>query len=677
LEVESQEAQSAWIGMKPSLTPSDRLLYTYCGTDCCVTLECAEAMSRKLLPNQRKHYEFFVRTSIPLLYMELRGMRYDYEKAKSKLNRVQRHVWRLQDIVNRAAAAAGWEEVGQVYRCLAVGNARQRTSKEGVEEGSGIPKSLHVSNAASMGRSGVNEIADYIPLGEGEAALVPLISQRLCQKKPRRREEVTTTRTFKNGKTKITTKMVSKPVEIRTLADCEEFVLASRKDDLSAVLEVLGDCNNRVKKCAQLSELLGLHVKINSTGNSGEAVRFLYEACGFTPHYQKEGNRLTDRLSSDDETLIKIWVEEQKSPKPWVKGGVRLRHRGRLALAFLKLRRLVTKTKTLRVAPDEDSRMRCGYNLTKKKSKKSGLDESGGPTKTGRLACYESPTGHGYNLQTVTKKDRDLFLADEGCLMFQRDLAGADGWTVAAFAAAQGDATMLEDYQAGIKPAKVGVLMWQKGPQINNLPREELKALCKEVDGDSWEYFGFKRVQHGSSYLMGDITMSNQILTDSFKLTGKPVFIPPGTCKQMQQGCFFTRYWGIPRWHQWMAQHLQSDGCLIASNGFKRLFFGRKDDHSTLKDALAHLPQVYTTHATLMALDRMWTDPDNRQMDGSLRCEPLHTVHDSLLTQAKEELREWVDDKLVEWFNNPMLIAASMITIPADGGCGRDWKNLS
>lgn len=589
----------------PTLSEADHMFYRYCGMDCCTTYECNEVMDKKLMPGQRKHYEFNMQLLSPLLYMQLRGIRYNREKAQTKLKRIQRHINTLQDIINRAA-----------------------------------DRNLPVSD-------------------EG---FVQLIASTHCLAKPRRREEVTTTRTYKNGKTKTTTKTVSHPIEIRTLADCQEFAKESCRDAVKAVCKMVkAGCRSRGERGA-LSVLLGTHVKVNSTGGDGDACWFLYERCGFDKQFQKEGNRLTDRLASDDEALIKIWITEAKKPQPWTLGGVRLKQRGRIVLAFLKLRKLITQTKTLSVEPDADGRMRCGYNVV--------------GTETARLTCYGSPTGSGFNLQTVTKAHRNLFQADDGCLLAQCDLAGADGWTVAAYAAAQGDRTMLEDYRAGIKPAKVGVLMWQQGPSVNKLSRPELKQLCKGVDGDSWQYFGFKRVQHGSSYKMGDVTMSNQILTDSFKLTGKPVLIPPTTCKQMQLTCFFARYWGIPRWHAWMEQEIKQKGCLLANNGFKRLFFGRKDDYDTVKQALAHLPQVYTTYATLMALSKLWSDPTNRNVDGSLKIEPLHTVHDSLIDQFAVELKAWAVTKHHEWFNNPMQIAQEMITIPFEGAMGFDWKKL-
>ena len=270
---------------------------------------------------------------------------------------------------------------------------------------------------------------------------------------------------------------------------------------------------------------------------------------------------------------------------------------------------------------------------------------------------------------------RNLFLADEGCYLCQRDLSGADGFTVAAYAAMFGDRTMLEDYLAKLKPAQIVVLMLDRGSNVNNISRDELRPLCKPITEEAdWRYFGMKRVQHGSSYQMGRNTTSDQILTDSFKKDGTPIYIAPTECERIQQHCFFVRYPGIKSWHTWMEAEIREKGVLVASNGFQRRFYGRKDDKMTIRQALAHLPQVYTTYATTLALLRLWTDPTNRRDDGSLRVEPLHTVHDSLLTQWRQVDTDYAKERMVAWFDNPIRIANETITIPASGTYGPNWK---
>jgi len=57
-----------------------------------------------------------------------------------------------------------------------------------------------------------------------------------------------------------------------------------------------------------------------------------------------------------------------------------------------------------------------------------------------------------------------------------------------------------------------------------------------------------------------------------------------------------------------------------------------------------------------------------------LRVEPLHTVHDSLITQWRKEDRPFAKAKLREWFNNPIQIAGTTVVIPADGEIGTDWS---
>jgi hypothetical protein len=300
------------------------------------------------------------------------------------------------------------------------------------------------------------------------------------------------------------------------------------------------------------------------------------------------------------------------------------------------------------------------------------------------MAMYGSPTGTSdLNLQTIGKGLRDLFVADEGCYIGQRDLSNADAYSVAAFSAMLHDPTMLEDLRAKIKPANVLARIYEAGASVNQLTRDQLREECKKVDGEGWLYFACKRVLHGSNYGMGKSTMANQILTDSFKLLGQPIWLEPKACEEIQERAFFVRYPGVRRWHDWMERELREKGVLVASTGFQRRVFGRKDSHDTLKELLAHYPQYFTTFAiksTLVSLHgkpRQWTDPENRRADGSLRVEPLLLVHDSNVSQWREEDTEFAKVKLAKWFVNEIVVAGLTLVIPASGTYGKDWKNQS
>ena len=196
---------------------------------------------------------------------------------------------------------------------------------------------------------------------------------------------------------------------------------------------------------------------------------------------------------------------------------------------------------------------------------------------------------------------------DPGYYFFQCDLSGADGWTVAARASQLGDPTMLDDYRAGIKPAKVIALMYMQmqgqlphvSVNINDLPRDEVKRLTKVTDIPDSLYAVCKAVQHGSSYDMGPNTMANNILLQTFKKSSdlNVLWVPPNDCKKVQL-VFFKRYPGVLHWQRWVQQQLNRNSTLTCASGHVRTFFGRPGNDQTYKAAYAHEPQANTTYAT-------------------------------------------------------------------------------
>ena len=352
---------------------------------------------------------------------------------------------------------------------------------------------------------------------------------------------------------------------------------------------------------------------------------------------------------------------------------------------IITIRALNTRQRMLAIYADSDGRIRCGYNVV-------GSD-------TGRITCYTSPTGSGYNLQTIpnyTKTtespggvlgDRDLFLADEGYYMFQCDLSGADGWTVAAYCKMLGDSTMLDDYLYGLKPAKILALMIRKeAHKYNFKDRKELAELSKSVSKDDWDYFACKRVQHGANYMEGPTTIGKNVLTDS---EGK-LYMTDSECRRLRD-MYFLRYPGIARWHNFIDGQLKQKPFLTCASGQTRQFFGRPKE--ILTKAVAFEPQANTTYATNLAMQSLWNDKENRietwetnnvsskrsngNMVTTLRIQPLHQVHDALIGQFKTTDVLWAVEKIKSYFNNEITIAGQKITIPFEGGYGKSWGELS
>ncbi len=391
----------------------------------------------------------------------------------------------------------------------------------------------------------------------------------------------------------------------------------------------------------------------------------------YPPQYAKENGRKTDKLTTDKEAILTLGKRFPNDP---------------FLAGILEHRHLEGILETLNVKADPDGRVRCAYNVV--------------GTETGRFSCKTSPTGSGANMTTITKKLRHNYVSDPGFDFFQLDLAGADGWTVAAHCARLGDNTMLDDYKAGLKPAKILALLYAFGSDVNKLDRESLLWWSKK---DNFKvisqllsegiYDACKAVQHGSNYLGGVPTMATTIMMKSFKESGVPLYIDHATMKVLQD-LYFSRYRGLRTWHQWSEAQVTAIGTLTSATGHTRVLMGRrhgKDITDTVKEYLADEPQQNTTWATNLAMLNLWNDPENRYKGlvlkdaydtymatlrgepGALFIEPLHQVHDALCGQSPTANRLWAAKKLTQWFNNPLTIAGIPITIPFEGAFGPSW----
>lgn len=370
----------------------------------------------------------------------------------------------------------------------------------------------------------------------------------------------------------------------------------------------------------------------------------LYKKLRFPPQYKKEGGRKTQSLTQDKEALLKLVVKTQH---PFL-------------INALGWRKLDGFRKQLEYRPDSDGRMRCSYNVV-------GTD-------TGRLSCSGFVTGNGTNLTTATKKWRQAFVADPGHYFFQCDLEGADGWTVAARCYDLGDPTMLDDYKAGLKPAKIIALMKVVGSHVSSMSREEIKTLIKTTPLPSGLYDVCKVVQHGSNYLMQPRTMSDQVLEKSFSRSDDSnlLILPPSVCEEIQY-LYFKRYPGVPKWQKWIENELLVNQSISSASGNTRMFFGRPGDRATLGAAVSHEPQNNTTYVTNRAMLNLWEDPENRKEDGSLIIQPLHSVHDALCGQFPIELTDWATAKIRSYFDIPIKIGSLELVIPFEGGYANNW----
>ena len=283
---------------------------------------------------------------------------------------------------------------------------------------------------------------------------------------------------------------------------------------------------------------------------------------------------------------------------------------------------------------------------------------------------------------------------------------------------------MWDDYIGGLKPAKIIALMYTHGPDIVLCDRDELKFRCDNAsakggccDQDSWLYFACKRVQHATNYGVKARTGCEQIMSDSYKVAGAPVYISEKDFETLQR-FYFVRYSGLYQWHNACKQHVFDGHNLTSASGHTRVFHGRRrswnaksraieTDHTTWKEYLADEPQENTTYATNLALFKLWNDHENRvqqnprtnipenpgrpqsngvlerslaldRREGSsyLRIEPLHQVHDALIGQFRIEDTDWAIARIRSYFDNPLTIANTKLVIPFEGSYGPSWGEM-
>lgn len=528
--------------------------HRYCLKDCAVTYEINE--KNQLDAQANKHYLFNVDCLNALLYMQLKGIKYDGKKAKQRLEEINQHIYQLQFMLDQEAGVG----------------FKQEDTREFI-------------------KAKVQETLCYIRNPEQP----------------------------KKG--------------------CEEAYRWC-----SNVLSRAPETPLQEVEIARLNTECGLGMNVKS-----EAFKtYLYETLALP--VQK--NRATKATSTDNESLLKL---QKLKPTKAVE----------LGIDIMELR---TRAQALNIKADPDGRVRCGFNIV--------------GTVTGRLSCYKSPTGSGYNLQTtpddykslpeshpLRKGMRDLFLADEGYWIGQCDLKGSDGWSIGAHLSTLGDSSMLDDLHAGIKPASRICYMLRHGNNsLDGKERDEVKELLKEVKSDDTDYFYSKVGIWGMCYTMGVDLLAAQIAEASY---GK-INLSRKEMVAFKEAVFAG--YRLNLWHDAMSRKLAKSPTLTSPSGNTRRFFGRKDE--ILGEALASEPQNTTTYATNLAMLNLWKDPENRE-GGRLKVQPLHTIHDALMIQFRKEDTAWAKVKIQEWFNNTIVIAGIPIVIPYAGAYGSSWGSLT
>lgn len=264
------------------------------------------------------------------------------------------------------------------------------------------------------------------------------------------------------------------------------------------------------------------------------------------------------------------------------------------------MRDLSKKVSVLKTEIDADSRYRTSYNI--------------GGTTTGRLSSSYSEFGTGGNLQNIEEVLRSVFIADSGMKMGYADaeqgesrVVGAIEWNLFE------DGRYLSACESGDLHTAVARLVWPKLGWSGNLKRD--KDLAEQAFYRHYSRrFMCKKIGHGSNYGGKPRTLAVQAKVEVELIED---FQPK----------YFGAFPAHLEWHNWTKDQLQEFGYLVSLTNRKRYFWGRRDDDSTFREAVAFQGQALGDILNQGMLN-VWRK-NNVQL--------LMQIHDAILFQYPEK----------------------------------------
>jgi DNA polymerase-1 len=398
------------------------------------------------------------------------------------------------------------------------------------------------------------------------------------------------------------------------------------------------DQYERQKGIAYLEErLLSLQIMLNRFANAiwdqplnanspKQLIDFFFGAMRIPEIWSsKKGER---KLSVDREALEKL--DNYYYARP-------------LVSTILAIRDVTKQLSVLRTEVDPDGRMRTSYSIA--------------GTETGRFSSSKNAYGTGTNLQNITAALRKMFIADPGFKLCGIDLEQAEsrevGWLSGTIC---GDWSYLDACYSGDLHTLVCRIAWPGLPWT-----DDPKANRAIADSPFYRHLSYrdmaKKLGHGSNYRGLPPTMA------------KHAKIPVSVAEQFQSN-YFGEFKGIPLWHKHVAKEIQTKQRIVTVFGRSRDFFGRPNDDTTLREAIAFGPQGATGDRLNLVLYRIWLNMPEVQL--------IAQVHDALYFLYPEHLDETeVITKALSYFHIPISHSSGHeLIVPGEAKVGWNWGNF-
>jgi uracil-DNA glycosylase family 4 len=221
---------------------------------------------------------------------------------------------------------------------------------------------------------------------------------------------------------------------------------------------------------AELNELVGFEMNVNSNGKNGQVAKYFYDLKG-EREYKKKGNVTVD------DTAMK-----------------RLARKGYKEASLIKQIRACIKQRSNYVdlnKIDSDGRLRCSYNPV--------------GTKFSRISSSANIFGTGMNLQNWPHHLLKYLIADEGYWIPQIDMSQIENRIVAVVA---NDEMMMKAFNENIDVHRLTAALIF-GKKIDDVTTED--NTCPLGDGTHSERFWGKKSNHALNYDEGYKTFSLQM----------------------------------------------------------------------------------------------------------------------------------------------------------------------
>lgn len=416
-----------------------------------------------------------------------------------------------------------------------------------------------------------------------------------------------------------------------------EMSMRGFKVDERKRTEVLAETRRDIKFIGeQLDEIIreGIGIQNFNWRSPAQLKHLFYEVLGLPPIRKRNSNgimALTTGRDAIEKMEVSYFIAEP------------------ICIRLLLLRDLDKRRMFLETGIDPDGRIRCNFGIA--------------GTNTGRLSSSMSDMGTGTNLQNVDRKLRIVCVADEGKKFANLDLEQADARNVGAicwnnFVESHGESyagIYLDACESGDLHTAVCKLAWVDLGWTGDAKQD--KKYCDNLiayRNDSYRQLA-KKLGHGTNYYGTPRTMAVHTK------------VPTKQIEDFQLR-YFKGFPCIPGWHKWVAAQLKSEGQLTTLFGRRRYFFGRHNEDTTLRAAIAYSPQSMTGEEINTGIIRLFR---------AERVELIVQVHDNVVFQFPEDREE----EIIPWAINELKVKLNLVrgrefSVPVDAKTGWNWADV-